>query len=211
MNQFTTDLVQALVQKEDVMEIFRSHLENAVNTLLASELTAFLDYEKYDRIEFNTGNSRNGSYERTLDTEFGELQLVIPRDRNGGDFKQQTVATYKRVNDTLEAFVIHMFQKGVTTAEIALLIKRIYGHHYTPQTISNMTKLVSEQVEAFRDRNLCASYAFVYLDATYIALKQDTLQKKLSILPLAFAKTVQKRYLVIPLYLMNPFLYGKSF
>ena len=68
MNQFTTDLVQALVQKEDVTEIFRSHLENAVNTLLASELTAFLDYEKYDRIGFNTGNSRNGSYERTLNT-----------------------------------------------------------------------------------------------------------------------------------------------
>ncbi len=39
MNQFTTDLVQALVQKEDVTEIFRSHLENVVNTLLASELT----------------------------------------------------------------------------------------------------------------------------------------------------------------------------
>ncbi|MDR7245928.1 hypothetical protein [Priestia megaterium] len=43
MIQFTTDLVQALVQKEDVTEFFRSHLENAVNTLLASELTAFLD------------------------------------------------------------------------------------------------------------------------------------------------------------------------
>ena len=111
MNQFTTDLVQALVQKEDVTEIFRSHLETTVNTLLASELTAFLDYEKYDRIGFNTGNSRNGSYERTLHTEFGELHLVIPRDRNG-DFKQQTVAPYKRANDTLEAFVIHMFQRA---------------------------------------------------------------------------------------------------
>ncbi|NGY75908.1 IS256 family transposase [Bacillus megaterium] len=177
MNQFTTDLVQALVQKEDVTEIFRSHLENAVNTLLTSELTAFLDYEKYDRIGFNTGNSRNGSYERTLHTEFGELHLVIPRDRNG-DFKQQTVAPYKRANDTLEAFVIHMFQKSVTTAEIAHLMERMYGHHYTPQTISNMTKVMSEQVEAFRDRTLCARYACVYLDATYIALKRDTVSKE---------------------------------
>ncbi|MGG0770903.1 IS256 family transposase [Priestia megaterium] len=177
MNQFTTDLVQALVQKEDVTEIFRSHLENAVNTLLASELTAFLDYEKYDRIGFNTGNSRNGSYERTLHTEFGKLHLVIPRDRNG-DFKQQTVAPYKRANDTLEAFVIHMFQKGVTTAKIAHLMERMYGHHYTPQTISNMTKVMSEQVEAFRDRTLCARYACVYLDATYIALKRDTVSKE---------------------------------
>ncbi|MCM3005715.1 IS256 family transposase [Priestia koreensis] len=177
MNQFTTDLVQALVQKEDVTKVFRTHLENAVNTLLASELTAFLDYEKYDRIGFNTGSSRNGSYERTLHTEFGELHLVIPRDRNG-DFKQQTVAPYKRANDTLEAFVIHMFQKGVTTVEIADLMERMYGHHYTPQTISNMTKVMSEQVEAFRDRTLCARYACVYLDATYIALKRDTVSKE---------------------------------
>ncbi len=59
MNQFTTNLVQALVPKEDVTKFFRSHLD-AVNTLLASELTAFLDYKKYDRIGFNTGNPRNG-------------------------------------------------------------------------------------------------------------------------------------------------------
>lgn len=34
MKQFTTDFVQALVQKEDVTEVFHSHLENTVNTLL---------------------------------------------------------------------------------------------------------------------------------------------------------------------------------
>ncbi len=39
---------------------------------------------------FNTGNSRNGSYDRTVKTEYGELHLQIPRDRNG-EFKQQTV------------------------------------------------------------------------------------------------------------------------
>ena len=47
--------------KGDLNELFRVHLEKAVNTLLKTELTAFLDYEKYDRIGFNTGNSRNGS------------------------------------------------------------------------------------------------------------------------------------------------------
>ena len=91
MNQFTTEIVQALVQKQDITEVFRSHLETAVNSLLATELTEFLDYEKYDRIGFNSGNSRNGSYERSLKTEFGELTIQIPRYRNG-EFKQQTVA-----------------------------------------------------------------------------------------------------------------------
>ena len=48
MTQFTTDIMQALVKKEDISEVFRKHLETAVNTLLQTELTAFLDYEKYD-------------------------------------------------------------------------------------------------------------------------------------------------------------------
>src|SRR5699024_5564901 len=72
----------------------------------------------------------------------------------GRDFKQQTVAPYKRSNDTLESFVIHMFQKGVTMSEISHLIERMYGHHYTPQTISNMTQAVTEEGAAFRQRSL---------------------------------------------------------
>ncbi|AQQ53178.1 IS256 family transposase [Planococcus lenghuensis] len=177
MNQFTTELAQALVNKEDITDVFLSHLEAAVNLLLATELTAFLDYDKYDRAGFNSGNSRNGSYNRTLRTEFGELQLAIPRDRNG-EFDQQTVAPYKRSNDTLESFVVHMFQKGVTMSEIADLIERMYGHHYTPQTVSNMARAVGEHVEAFKARQLASRYVCVYLDATYIALKRDTVSKE---------------------------------
>lgn len=177
MNQFTTEIVQALVQKQDITEVFRSHLETAVNSLLATELTEFLDYDKYDRIGFNSGNSRNGSYERSLKTEFGELTIQIPRDRNG-EFKQQTVAPYKRTNDTLEETVIHLFKKGITMSEISSLIEKMYGHHYTPQTISNMTKAVSETVAAFNNRTLYNRYVCVYLDATYIAVRRDTVSKE---------------------------------
>ena len=56
MNDFTTEILKTLANKGDLNELFRVHLEKAVNTLLKTELTAFLDYEKYDRIGFNTGN-----------------------------------------------------------------------------------------------------------------------------------------------------------
>ncbi|MGF2198672.1 transposase, partial [Enterococcus casseliflavus] len=135
MNDFTTEILKTLANKGDLNELFRVHLEKAVNTLLKTELTAFIDYEKYDRIGFNTGNSRNGSYDRTVKTEYGELHLQIPRDRNG-EFKQQTVPAYRRTNDTLEETVIHLFRKGITMSEIADLIEKMYGHHYTPQTMS---------------------------------------------------------------------------
>lgn len=177
MNNLTTDILQTLASKGDLNELFRSHLELAVNTLLRTELTAFLDYEKYDRIGFHSGNSRNGSYDRTVKTEYGELHLQIPRDRNG-EFKQQTLPAYKRTNGTLEETVIHLFQKGITMSEIADLIEKMYGHHYTPQTMSNMTKVFTEEVSAFKKRKLNSRYAVIYLDATYIPLKRKTVEKE---------------------------------
>lgn len=177
MNHFTTDLVQALVAKQDITEVFRTHLESAMNHLLETELSVFLDYEKYDRAGINSGNSRNGAYVRTLHTEYGDLKLNMPRDRNG-EFKQQTVMPYKRSNDTLESFVIHMFQKGVTMSEIADLIEKMYGHHYTPQTVSNMTRVMTEHVDAFMKRPLSARYVCVYMDATYVPVKRETVAKE---------------------------------
>ena len=44
MNDFTTEIMETLINKGDLDELFRLHLENAINTLLRTELTAFLDY-----------------------------------------------------------------------------------------------------------------------------------------------------------------------
>ena len=71
-----------------------------------------------------------------------------------------------------------MFQKGITMAEIADLIEKMYGHHYTPQTISNMTKADSGTVDAFDNARCYNRYVCVYLDATYIAVRRDTVSKE---------------------------------
>ena len=87
------------------MNFFRSHLEKAINELLQNELTAFLDYEKHSIDGYGTGNSRNGSYTRSLDTKYGKLELTIPRDRNG-NFDQQLIPGYSRRTDDLETTII---------------------------------------------------------------------------------------------------------
>lgn len=72
MNNFTTEIMNKLINKEDLDDLFRGHLELAVHSLLQAELTAFLDYEKYDCVGFNTDNSRNDNYSRSLKIEYGE-------------------------------------------------------------------------------------------------------------------------------------------
>lgn len=169
--------METLINKGDLDDLFRRHLELAINTLLQAELTAFLDYEKYDRTGFNSGNSRNGNYSRSFKTEYGELNLAIPRDRNG-EFSQQTLPAYKRSNDSLETTIIQLFQKGITMSEISELIEKMYGHYYTPQTISNITQIVSEDVVAFKERSLESQYSIIFMDATHIPLKRQTVSKE---------------------------------
>ena len=177
MNNITTELANALVAKKDINEVFRIHLEKAINTLLQKELTAFLGYEKYDREGWNTGNSRNGTYDRDFETEYGTLEIKIPRERNG-EFKNQTLEPHQRRADSLETMVIHMFEKGMTVRDIADIIEKMYGHHYSPGTISNMTMAVNDLVEAFNTRKLPSRYTCIYLDATVIPLRRDTVEKE---------------------------------
>ena len=177
MTNFTTEIMETLINKGDLDDLFRRHLELAINTLLQAELTAFLDYEKYNRTGFNSGNSRNGNYSRSFKTEFVELNLAIPIDRNG-EFSQQTLPAYKRSNDSLETTIIQLFQKVITMSEISELIEKIYGHYYTPQTISNITQIVSEDVVAFKERSLESQYSIIFMDATHIPLKRQTVSKE---------------------------------
>ncbi len=103
--------------------------------------------------------------------------MAIPRDRNG-EFSQQTLPAYKRSNDSLETTIIQLFQKGITMSEISELIEKIYGHYYTPQTISNITQIVSEDVVAFKERSLESQYSIIFMDATHIPLKRQTVSKE---------------------------------
>ena len=113
MSDFTTELIKSQANNVSVEEIFRAELEKAFNQLLETELDCFLGYEKYSKDGYNTGDSRNGYYNRTFQTKYGELNLSIPRNR-AGEFKQQTLPSHARSDDTLEQMVVLMCSKGVS-------------------------------------------------------------------------------------------------
>lgn len=177
MNNFTTELIASLVKGKSIEECIRVELENAVNHLLKTELTYFLDYEKHDPIGYGSGNSRNGSYSRTITSKFGDLNIVMPRDRKG-DFTAHTVTPYQRRNNDLETTIIQLYSKGITTSEIADLIEKMYGHAYSVQTISNISKAVQIETDLFHKRPLNKRYAAIYCDATYLNVRRDSVSKE---------------------------------
>lgn len=177
MSNFNTDIFKSLSQGISIEEIIRLEIEEVVNQLLLNELTVFLDYEKHDVIGYNSGNSRNGFYSRKLLTKYGEINIKMPRDRNG-EFKQQTVPVYDRRTDSLETTVLQLYSRGVTTSEIADLIEKMYGHAYTKQTISNITKAVEVNVDAFHNRKFNKRYVALYCDATMLNVRRDTVARE---------------------------------
>ena len=177
MSNLNTELMTALLKNDSLDEFFREHLENAMNDLLQAELTVFLGYEKHSSDGWGSGNSRNGTYNRSFDTKYGTLNLKIPRDRNG-EFDQHLLPEYERRSDSLETTVIQLYRKGITTREIADLIEKMYGHHYSPATVSNIAKAVEGQAEKFHKRQVAARYAVIYCDATYLSLRRDTVAKE---------------------------------
>lgn len=161
----------------NINELLKSQLESTINDILISELTAFLNYEKYSKEGYNTGNSRNGYYSRTIKTIVGDIKVNIPRDRLG-QFENKTLSPYKRSTNDLEATIIHLYKNGVTTREISDLIEKMYGHYYSPQTISNITKIVENDIAKFHNRKLSEKYIAVFCDATMIPVKRGTTQRE---------------------------------
>lgn len=172
MSNFTTELATVLSTGADIEEFFRQHLERAINSLLQYELTSFLDYEKWDPIGYNSGNSRNGGYQRKFKTKYGTLDIHVPRDRMG-EFKQQTLPPHRQSDESLEQTIIQLYRKGITTREISDLIEKMYGHHYSAGHVSNIGKLVDKDVKAFHSRRVKPNYVVIYCDATWLPVRRD--------------------------------------
>ncbi|TDN15838.1 IS256 family transposase, partial [Lactobacillus crispatus] len=89
-----------------------------------------------------------------------------------------TLPDYKQHSDVLESTIIKLYSKGVTTREIADLIEKMYGSHYSPAQVSNISKQMLPKVEAYHKRKLSDKFFCVYLDATYLPLRRETFERE---------------------------------
>ena len=141
------------------------------------ELTAHLGYGKNAPESEYYSNSRNGGYYRIVKTAIGELNIFIPRDREG-TFKQHTVPKYERSTPDIEEMVLALYGGGMSDREISAFMDEKYNLYYSPTTISNMTKSLVNRAEEFHNRRLQKKYAVIYLDATFIPVRRDTTSKE---------------------------------
>src|SRR5215469_1866750 len=143
-----------------------------VQRALDGELTHHLGYEKYSPEGKNTGNSRNGKSPKKIKGKRGEMEIEVPRDRNGA-FEPQLIKKGQTRFDGFDEKIISMYARGMTTREIRGHLKEIYGVEVSPDLVSTVTDGVLDEVRAWQNRPLDEVYPIVYLDALQIKVRDD--------------------------------------
>jgi transposase-like protein len=147
-------------------------VRQVLQTGLEVELEEHLGYERGDPAGRGSGNSRNGSYPKTVTTEIGQVELAIPRDR-AGTFEPVTVPKYQRQLDGLAANVISLYGKGMTTGEIQAHLEEIYGTTISRETISKITDRIVEDMLAWQNRPLDRLYPVLLIDAIVVKVRDS--------------------------------------
>lgn len=146
--------------------------KRGVEHMLKSELSDHLGYDKYSKDGQNSGNNRNGTSKKLIKTPNGELQIEIPRDRNGS-YEPIVVPKYQRVVDKIESVIISLYARGMSTRDIEQQIKDIYGVTLSATSISNITEQVLVDVEQWQKRPLDSSYPIIWLDGICIKTRDN--------------------------------------
>lgn len=157
---------------EALDSFLHSIFKRGVESMLESELSEHLGYDKYASDGNNTGNSRNGKNAKLVKTKMGEVSIEVPRDRNGS-FEPVLLPKRKRMIDKIESVIISLYAKGMSTRDIETQVKEIYGIHVSSSTISNITDNLLIDIELWQKRPLDDTYLIVWLDGISFKVKQD--------------------------------------
>jgi putative transposase len=145
-------------------------MRHVLRTGLEVEMAEHLGYEPHERAGRGSGNSRDGGYDKTVTTEIGEVELRVPRDRQG-TFEPVTVPKYQRRLDGLAGNVISLYAKGLTTGDIQQHLLEIYGTEVSRETISKITDQIVDEMVAWQSRPLDPLYAVLLIDCLVIKVR----------------------------------------
>ena len=98
-----------------VKEIYKHTLEG----MLEAEIEDELGYSRYDYRNKQTTNSRNGKRKKTVRSRSGDLELEVPRDRNG-EFEPQSVPKRTRDISSIEDKILGLYARGMSTLSMVM-------------------------------------------------------------------------------------------
>lgn len=151
--------------------LLKSITKQVIEAALEEEMTEHVGYDKHAVQGRNGANSRNGTRAKTVLTDnAGPVQVEVPRDREG-TFEPVIVKKRQRRLTDVDAIVLSLYARGLTTGEISAHFAEIYGASVSKDTVSRITDKVIEDMQAWSSRPLQGVYAAVFIDAIMVKVR----------------------------------------
>ena len=177
LSQISKMLIEEYQPKsvQDIQDAIKDLLGETVESMLKAELDEHLDYE-YGETPLSL-NTRNGTSKKTVKSSAGEIELSIPRDREG-TFEPQVLKKYEKDISNIEGQIISMYAKGMTTRDISSHIEEIYGFSLSEGMVSKITNKILPTIEEWQNRPLERVYPIVFLDAIHYNVRENAIVVK---------------------------------
>lgn len=169
------DLLKGIKTQEDLAGpngLLKQITKALVERMLAGELTHHLGYEKHDPAGYGSGNARNGKSRKTLKSEDGEMEIAVPRDRNG-TFEPKVISKHQTRWKGLDEKIIALYARGMTVRDIQAQLQEMYGVEISPGLISEVTDEVLDEVKIWQNRPLDNMYPVIFLDALVVKMRHE--------------------------------------
>ncbi|NRP96182.1 Transposase, Mutator family [Marinobacterium sp. xm-g-59] len=169
-DELIAQLLEGCSSPDDILGedgLLKQLTKKVAERALDVEMNEHLGYAKNDPSGKNTGNSRNGKGRKSVRSIHGEMELEVPRDRNG-TFEPKLVRKGEKQLNGFDDRIISLYARGMTTRDIQAHFQDAYGVDVSPTFISQVTNAVMDEVTAWQNRPLDSVYPIVYLDALVV-------------------------------------------
>jgi transposase-like protein len=168
-----------LKDAQSIADALRNSFKDLIQEALEAEMDNELGYSKYDWSNKETDNSRNGHHKKTVRSEFGNVELDVPQDKNG-DFEPVIVPKNSReVSPSINDMILSMYSSGMSTPDINVHMKKIYGIDVSPELVSRITDKILPTAKEWQNRPLDAVYPIIFLDGMVFNVAENgSVQKK---------------------------------
>ena len=168
---------QHFTSTTDIMNSMKELFSDVLETVMEAELEEKLGYEKSGRVSDNTEKSmsknyRNGYSKKTVKTQLGEVDVKIPRDRNG-EYEPQIIGKYSRNADGMEEKILALYSCGMSQRDISVQIKNLYDVDISDGLVSKIVEKIAPEITAWQNRPLDAVYPFIFMDAIHYKVKEN--------------------------------------
>ena len=177
------DVIRELIKQKnfrsttEIMEEIKDMFRDVLQEVMEAELETELGYEKHERASKNeegkmSKNYRNGYSKKNVKTQLGEVEINVPRDRNG-EYEPKIIEKYNRKADGMEEKILSLYATGLSQRDISEQIKSLYDVEISHDLVSKISDKIMPQLNEWQNRPLESVYPFVFMDAIHYKIREN--------------------------------------